>query len=220
MSRKRSLVRPAFFPNTLFLLISGLLRLLPHRRAAAPPARDAAVERHLRGGYIEDQYAWRDVSYGKDSVGASGCGVIAAYNALRQLLPAGKAPSFSSLLASFEKRGILWGGHLGTAPQAVEAAVRAAGCATRTVKNEKRFEELAAEGWPCLLLTWYNDRDDLHADIHTMHIERTPAGLIAHNALCDGTPAGPFPDFASLRATLNSGRSRGICLTGVRGPET
>ncbi len=171
-------------------------------------------------GYLEDQHALTGFPFGRTRLDRSGCGVIAAYNALHQLCP--DAPAGPDALLAIRREilrdGMLWNGRLGTAPQSLAAFLRRRGFTVRTARSLPRAAELART-CPCLILTVYNDRTDLSEDIHTIHIEKSAAGLTAHNALLDGSVLGPYPDLSSLLAALHGGRSRLICLLGVSGPQ-
>ncbi len=225
MTRKASFLIPRFLPNGLFLFGAAVLRWLEGLRrgkttktsvsagagaAAAGIASAARVQDAPASGYIENQLFLGGIPYGRYTVARSGCGAIALYNALRQL---GAPQPLFELLREMETDGLLRGGRLGTAHQALRDALRRRGFACEMSRRHRDLEAFSRR-YPCLLLTCYNDQDDLAADIHTFHIEKSAAGFTAQNALGDGAPLGPFASVSELFAAYGQ-RPRLICFLGV-----
>lgn len=165
-------------------------------------------------GYIEDQNNYTDMAYGKATMQYSGCEVFAVYNASYSLL---KHPvmDLPDLIACFEKDGIALNGKFGTAPKALRDFLESHGFATLFSTKEKDFDGIA-KSCPSLILTMYNDRNDIRKEIHTIHISKTDGMYTAHNVYCNGKATGPYPSFHILMQNINGGRAKGISLIGIQ----
>lgn len=187
------------------LCVMGLLRARDVLGRAPLPTEQ------VPGGYIEDQDAYAAQPYGRSTMQRAGCEAIAAYNALLALR--GQAPTLTALTAWFRRSGMVLFGHWGTAPQAVRALLERLGLRCGWCTDSADFERFAAEH-EVLILSYYNDIDDLFSGVHTVCITRDGQGYTAHNAL-RSTPTRPYPTLAALIAALPGGRAGGIALVGV-----
>ncbi len=167
-------------------------------------------------GYIEDQNNYTDMAYGKATMQYSGCEVFAVYNAIYTLL---KHPlmDLPDLISCFEKDGMALSGKFGTAPKALRDFLESNGFVTSFSTKEKDFDTLSA-AYPSLILTMYNDRNDIRKEIHTVHISKTDDMYIAHNVYCNGKTVGPYPSLSNLIQNINGGKAKGISLIGIRKP--
>lgn len=165
-------------------------------------------------GYIEDQNNYTDMVYGKATMQYSGCEVFAVYNAVYSLL---KHPimELPDLISCFEKDGMALGGKFGTAPKALRDFLESRGFTTSSTTKEKDFDMLAAE-YPSLILTMYNDRNDIRKEVHTVHISKSNNTYTAHNVYCNGMVVGPYPTFNELMENVNGGKAKGIFLIGIK----
>lgn len=165
-------------------------------------------------GYIEDQNNYTDMPYGKATMQYSGCEIFAVYNAVYSLL---KHPvmDLPELISLFEKDGIAFSGKFGTSPKALLDFLKSRGFTTSFSTKEKDFDTLAAT-YPSLILTMYNDKNDIRKEIHTVHISKDNDMYTAHNVYCNGMVVGPYQTFRELMANINSGKAKGISLIGVK----
>lgn len=178
-----------------------------------------AFSKHLNiisknNGYIEDQNNYTDMPYGKATMQYSGCEIFAVYNATYSLL---KHPimNLPDLISSFEKDGMALGGKFGTSPKALRDFLESHGFKTSFSTKEKEFDTLAAS-YPSLILTMYNDRNDIRKEIHTVHISKNNGMHTAHNVYCNGMVIGPYPAFSELMENINGGKAKGISLIGIQ----
>ncbi len=172
---------------------------------------DAVSRSH---GYIEDQNNYTDMVYGKATMQFSGCEVFAVYNALYSLLehPFMDLPD---LIAHFEKDGMALNGKFGTAPKALKDFMESQGFHVLLSTKEKDFDTLS-KAYPSLILTMYNDRNDIRKEIHTVHISKADDMYIAHNVYCNGKTVGPYPSLSVLIQNINGGKAKGISLIGIQ----
>ena len=96
-------------------------------------------ENHLKtiknnGGYIEDQYNYGDMNYGKKTIKYSGCGIIATYNVI-YFLTKDENINFPKMIEAFEKEGIIIDGLFGTSPHSVEKYLKSNGYNTISSYN-------------------------------------------------------------------------------------
>lgn len=171
-------------------------------------------EIHKRHGFIEDQNRYTDLMYGDVSMQFSGCEVFAVYNAMKDLHK-GTADLLPNMIDSFEKDGMLMHGGLGTSPLALRDYLDRHGCQTVFTTKESMFDSI---GRKCsgLILTLYNDRNDISKAIHTIYISKEHEEYIAHNVYCNGAIVGPYYSVSELLRSINNGKAKGISLIGIR----
>ncbi|MGN0403024.1 MAG: hypothetical protein ACI4HQ_12310 [Acetatifactor sp.] len=165
-------------------------------------------------GYVEDQNSYGDMAYGKTTMKNAGCEIFAAYNAIHSVLGQ-PFMSLSEMIGEFEKDGMTLGGKFGTTPKAVRDFLQRKGFETELVTREERFEELGQKS-QSLILTMYNDKSDIRAEIHTVNISKEPAGYVAHNVYCNGRVEGPYESIREMMEKINGGQSKAICLIGIK----
>ena len=189
-------------------------------------------------GYIEDQNSYTDVRYGAKTMQYSGCGVFAVYNALINLhgypdyqdkmtspvgdkiminysVPMSCAVMLSELILEFERNGIVFSGNLGTDPGAINKYFMKKGYETVISYKAADFDRIG-EQFDTLILIMYNDRTDIMQNVHFINISKEKDMFTAHNVYCNGYV---FPPKKSVTETIGSfyeGRSKGICLIGIR----
>lgn len=172
-------------------------------------------------GYIEDQFRYNDMAYGCVTVKDSACEVIAVYNAYINLKAQGKLPAdfvipgFADLLSYFEKDGMARNGKFGTAPRALVDYFDKQGLDTVFSTKVSDFAKIAEE-YDTLLYMMYNNGEDIMCAIHTVNISKSEAGYTGHNVDLSGAPIGPNPNFMDLISGFNRGKSKSICMLGVK----
>ncbi len=148
------------------------------------------------GGYIENQNDYSDMYYGTRTVRFSGCEIIASYNVLHALT--GREPSFSKMIAAFEKNGMIFYGNLGTDPGKMRSFLKKQGFKVEEFTDINAYRKSREGERPvrkgkeeAFVLTLYNDRTDLMKGIHTVAVTKKERWYFLHND--GGTRArGPF----------------------------
>lgn len=170
------------------------------------------------GGYIENQKDYTDLYYGAETLDFCGCEVIAVYNALHamEINESGSPgePSLPKLISIFEQKGITMAGEFGTSPLAVRDFFIRRGFDVQMVRNESRYG-LVMRHCSIGILTVFNDRDRLHAGIHTMCITKDAVdGLVLHNT------NGTFRTYATMKELIedigSNKKAQGIMILGVQ----
>ena len=169
------------------------------------------IEENL--GFIEDQHSYVDVEYGVKIIAYNGCEVIAVYNALRCL----EGPfmrSFPDLVEYFEKKGMVFEGRLGTAPMAMADFFRKNGYPVKTTTDENEFDGLGEEA-TTLILSVFNDRDDIERELHSFCISKEGNGYVPHNL--GGIKKGKtFNSVTEVLKSVNGGKAKGVLLIGLQ----
>lgn len=130
------------------------------------------------GKYVENQPQWKDVRFGKRSdMAYSGCEILAVYNALLSLGECLSALELVELISTFEGKGAVWAGQLGTAPGAICKYFRKRGYKTeiRYWRDESTVNELGEE-YDTIIVMFYNDAHDIFKMIHTVNISKDKEG--------------------------------------------
>lgn len=166
-------------------------------------------------GFIEDQHNYTDMRFGKYTMDYSGCEVIAVYNAINAL-GEGEPQNLAYYIADFENDGMVLNGKFGTAPKAINDRLNKYGFETCMTLKEEEYNVIAGQS-RTLILTFYNDKDRISSQIHTVNISKSDRGYIAHNVFCNGKPHGPFKNIYDLMNAINGGRAMGISLIGIEG---
>ena len=222
MSAIRSFIPDKVSNHTVvefFEMMRGVQRIVKRRyrkndapNFAADMAHRPAVKK--AGGYIEDQHSWKDMRYGLSTVSFSGCEVIAVYNALNDLAGTDKISMFE-MVRGFERDGMVFFGIAGTSMKALERYFSSRGYHTEYSESPAEFDDIAGRS-DTMILTMYNDRNDIAAQIHTICISKKRGLLYAHNVYCNGAVVGPADDLTGMLKIINGGKAKGISLIGIR----
>ncbi len=164
-------------------------------------------------GYVEDQNAYTDVAYGDATMQFSGCEIFATYNAIRNI--AGKATAnLANMISEYEKDGMVLSGKFGTAPKAIKDYLEKKGFKTEMTTDEKKFDEIGKRH-QSVILTMYNDKNDISKEVHTVNISKEGGKYTAHNVYCNGQVVGPYNSISEVIKNINKGLAKGISLIGV-----
>lgn len=175
--------------------------------------RNHAETIRRNGGYVEDQNSYGDMAYGHVTMQYAGCEIFAAYNATYGITGR-HAVALPEMIAAFERDGMILSGKFGTAPKAIRDFLEGRGFRTEFVTEEAQFESLGERSLG-LILTTYNDKDDILREVHTVYVSKDPDGYRGHNVNCNGDTLGPCGSLRELMAQMNGGRIKPICLIGV-----
>ncbi len=220
--KKICAVIPHWVSNQTFLaayhLLGRLQRILKKDFSGQMQKNEEAFLTHLdtirnNKGFIEDQNSYADMSYGKVTMKYAGCEIFATYNAVRSILGTCEIP-LPRMISVYEKDGMVFSGRFGTSPKAIQNFLDQQGFRTELITQESKFDELAGHS-DSLILTMYNDRDDISKEVHTVNISKEDGQYLAHNVYCNGKVVGPCRTVCELMAQMNNGRVKGISLIGV-----
>lgn len=165
-------------------------------------------------GYIEDQNNYTDMAYGESTMQYSGCEIFATYNAMFNIL--GKNPiSLAKMISEYEKDGMVMAGKFGTAPKAIEDYFKKNGFTTAFTTREADFDNIG-KNFQSLILTMYNDKNDISKEVHTVNISKDNGMLTAHNVYCNGKVVGPYKTVSEVIKSINAGKAKGISLIGIK----
>lgn len=181
-------------------------------------SNQAAMKAHLKeleaaGGYIENQLDYTDMAYGESNVAFSGCEVLAAYNAIYAVFRKAHV-SLPDMIASFEQDGMVMQGKFGTSPKAIQKFLQSWGLKTRFTTREEDFDYTGRIS-DALILTVYNDRNDLNQEVHTICISKSGEVYTAHNVYGNGMLVCGCRSVTDVIASINQGKAKGICLIGI-----
>ena len=173
-----------------------------------------AADMKKNKGFIEDQSKWTDTSYGESTMQYSGCEIFATFNAIWSML--GKSiMSLPEMISEYEKDGMILSGKFGTSPKAISDFLEKHGFKTELVTDEKEFDEVGKRS-ESLILTMYNDRNDISQEVHTVNISKKDKKFTAHNVYCNGKVLGPFDSVTETIRNINKGKAKGISLIGIK----
>lgn len=159
-------------------------------------------------------YCQRDIpkeqwKYGLRPSAATGCGWIAAYNALRLM---GENVKPETVLREFTAQLPLVHGTLGTTILAPAFYFKKRGCRVERTACNDRFDEVAKSSDVCILfLRW---REKLKIGAHFLALHYTPEGFIGYNTYCNSK--GPDRYGQSLEDFLKRRKYFGCVLFGIR----
>lgn len=148
---------------------------------------------------------WR---YGLRSSAATGCGWIAAYNALRHM---GYKVNAEKLIQHFERMVPLVNGNTGTFLLTPATFFRSKGFEVKTTRNRKKFDEIAQQSDVCILYFWW--RKGFKIGAHFVALHHTPSGYVGYNTYRGSK--GPDHYGKSLDAFLKKRGYFGAMLTGI-----
>lgn len=193
-----------------------------HRMYPKIGASDGDIEtdeENLMSGYIEDQKNYTDMRFGKSTVEYAGCEVISVYNALYSLSLIAKKSNdavldFPKLIHEFEKDGMVFSGRFGTSPLALRDYLLKNGYPVKISIKENEFDKIADES-DTVIMTIYNDADNIMEQIHTINISKQDGLYYAHNTYGNGAVIGPHPTVTSLLKYIGRGNAKGIVIIGI-----
>jgi len=183
---------------------------------------------------IECQNDLANMHIGLTSVQAAGCEVIATYNVIKSLSEnkkmwdgVGKITGWlplSYLISQYEKDGIVLSGKFGVAPLAIVDMLRRLGYNTdvyipgkRRLFGRKKPFDISDffDRSRALIMTFYNDGEDLMKQIHTVAVTKKDNTYTAHNVYGNGYVHGPFDSMDDLVSSIGSGRAKPIIYISI-----
>ena len=165
-------------------------------------------------GYVEDQNNYADMKYGKVTMKYAGCEIFATYNAVFSLTEKHEM-SLARMIFDYEKDGVILSGKFGTSPKAISDYLTRLGFITYFSTDEEEFDKIGRE-YDSLILTMYNDRNDIRKEVHTINISKDFEMYTAHNVYCNGNVVGPYACVSEVIKNINGGKAKGISLIGIK----
>jgi len=159
--------------------------------------------------YCQRDIPKEELRYGLRSSAATGCGWIAAYNALRIM---GKRAEPEELIRYFERQLPLLHGNTGTSIWGPAAFFKHHGFHVRMEARRDRFDEVIDSSDACILFYYWRKSWKLGA--HFVALHRVDGEIIGYNTYRDSKGpdryGGSLPEFLEKRGYF------GAVLTGIR----
>ena len=209
---------PKRVSNELSLSFFELLRKMASHNFPNNLERNiASFKNHIptiekNNGYIEDQHNYSDMFYGNKTLSYCGCEIISAFNALYDLT-GDKNINLPMMINDFEKDGIVLSGQFGTSPKAIENYFTKNGFKTLSSCHLKDYDEIG-EKCDALILTLYNDRDNIFNMVHSINITKKDGQFYIHN---NGGKykSEVYKSITDILTRINGGKSKDIFLIGI-----
>lgn len=233
---------PRYIPNRLVAGVMGLLQIL-RKTSKARVRQNSKVNRSIlegqadmsgsrlffrSGTFIENQRQWKQVSFGSGyTMAYGGCEIIAVHNALLSLGKELSGSELADLISHFERKGAVCGGLWGIAPQSVKPYFKKLGYRVKKTwsRKEKALNRLGEES-DTLIVTSYNNGEDVFDGMHTVNISKDEAGKFhVHNDYrcyrdAKGSTIfvchGPYDTLYEAVNKLSGGTAAPICVVGVK----
>ena len=175
--------------------------------------------------FIENQNEWEQVRFGRSTMRYSGCEIMAVYNALLDLGNEMTAQSMAELISEFERKGAAIRGKWGCTPKSIyKYLVRRGYRATMTTSANPDTINAIGENSRSIIITAYNDRNDIRNMIHTISITKDDLGTYTlHNAYkrTNGRYAAyngnnTIKSLWDAIGAMSQGRAASICVIGIK----
>lgn len=213
-----------------FLTLINIFKRRRHENYAANRKVLEAASSEKDGFYspnhfIENQNEWENVRFGLSTMRYSGCEIMAVYNALLDLGNEMTAQSMAELISEFERKGAALRGKWGCAPKSIyKYLVRRGYRVTMTTCADPDTINAVGENSKSVIITSYNDRNDIRRMIHTISITKDDLGnYILHNAYkrTNGRYAAysgnsPIKNLWDVIGVMSQGQAAPICVIGIR----
>ena len=233
---------PRYIPNRLVAGVMGLLQIMRKTSKAKVEENYIQNSKLLEqqaeckgwitffrpGTFIENQQKWLKVCFGRDyTMSYGGCEIIAVYNALLSLGKALSGSELAELISRFERRGAVYGGLMGVAPQSVKPYFKKLGYEVKKTwsRKEKVINRMGEES-NTLIVTSYNNGKDVFEGIHTVNISKDEKGKFhVHNDYYSQPDEkgrevfvshGPYDTLYEAVTKLSGGTAATLCVLGVR----
>lgn len=166
--------------------------------------------------YIENQSEWGNIDFGITNMAYAGCEIMAVYNARLSLGEDMTAEEMAGLIQVFERRGAVLGGIFGTAPTAVYQYFRDTGYHTG-MATDMPEEEMDAFGeeYDTAIITFFNNRDDIKCQVHTVNVSKERGGFVCHNAGLDQAGGNMCRSLSEAVGRVACGKAKLISIIGI-----
>lgn len=175
--------------------------------------------------FIENQNEWENVRFGSSTMKYSGCEIMAVYNALLDLGNEMTAQSMAEIISEFERKGAAIRGRWGCSPKSIyKYLVRRGYQVTMTTSANPDTINAVGENSHSVIMTAYNDRNDIRSMIHTISITKDTLGnYTLHNAYkrTNGRYAA-YSGNSTIKSlwdaigAMSQGQAASICVIGIK----
>lgn len=174
--------------------------------------------------FIENQNEWENVRFGRSTMQYSGCEIIAVYNALLNLGNKMTTQNIAEIISEFEKRGAAMHGKWGCTPQSIyKYFVRLGYRVTMTTDTSPDIINAIGENSHSIIITAYNDRNDIRSMIHTVTITKDRMeNYVLHNAYkrvnrqyAAYSKNGTLKHLWDAIGVMSQGQAAPICIIGI-----
>lgn len=179
------------------------------------------------GSFIENQNEWENVRFGLSTMKYSGCEIMAVYNALLDLGNKMTARDMAELISTFEKKGSELQGRWGCSPMSIYRYFSRLGYrVTMTTSANPTAVNSIGEDSDSIIITAYNDRNDIRKMIHTISVTKDDSGCYTlHNAYkrVNGRYAAypvnsPAKSLWDVIGVISQEQASPICIIGISRP--
>lgn len=179
------------------------------------------------GQFIENQNDWESIRFGLSTMKYSGCEIMAVYNALLDLGNSMTAGNMAELIGEFEKKGAELNGKWGCSPKSIyKYFLRQGYRAVMTTDTAPDVINVVGENSDSIIITAYNDRNDIRKMIHTISVTKEDSGnYTLHNAY--KRISGRYAAYSgndSIKSlhdaigAISQGQAAPICVIGISRP--
>ena len=176
------------------------------------------------GHFIENQSEWESVRFGLSTMKYSGCEIMSVYNTLLNLGSKMTAESMAELISEFERKGAELSGKWGCSPKSLyKYFIRRGYRVTMTTSTDSNVINAVGENSDSIIITAYNDRNDIRKMIHTISVTKDSGGnYVLHNAYkrINGRYAA-YSGISSIKNlcdavdAMSQGQAAPICVIGI-----
>ncbi len=177
------------------------------------------------GRFVENQNEWESVRFGLSTMKYSGCEIMAVYNALLDLGNRMTAQDMAELISKFERKGAELNGRWGCSPKSIYKYLARRGYrVTMTTSTKPDTINFIGENSNSIIITAYNDRNDIRRMIHTISVTKDNRGnYTLHNAYkrMNGRYAAysgnsPVKNLWDVIGLISQGQASPICIIGIQ----
>lgn len=176
------------------------------------------------GSFIENQNEWEGVRFGLSTMKYSGCEIMAVYNALLDLGNKMTVQDMAALISEFERKGAELNGRWGCSPKSIcKYLTRRGYRVTTSFCKKPDVINSIGENSDSIIITAYNDRNDIRKMIHTISVTKDSVGhYTLHNAYkrINGRYAAysgnrPVNNLWEVMGLISQGQAAPICIIGI-----
>ena len=143
----------------------------------------------------------------------NGCGIIAAFNAMYDLIGE-HIFSLPLIIDYFEEDGIVMMGIFGTSPNSIKNFFVKQGFDTISSTKEEEFNRIG-DDFDTFILTFYNNGSDIFSQVHIANISKKNGKFTIHNSGAN-CQAKSYNSISDLIFKKSNGKAKGIMLIGIK----
>lgn len=203
--------------KALLLIMEGSRRVGRHLPGPGRRSHEGNVRHFLERtggrtapGFIEDQERQGDLRYGAATVRWSGCGPIAAANALYAL---GRPAFLPDVVRELAGDGAVFLGAGGTSPYAIRDLLVRQGLSVVISTEEAGFDWMLSRGDVFILLFHFDRKKRIN--LHYVCLTRQGEGFAVHNLDSRSRAAFVRGTFQEMLSAMTGGKGRSVLLMSI-----